>query len=388
MRHTLLVLTVLATVASAPLTALRGTGDTDAVQMFRIVHDDIATEVTPSAHALSARATMQVRPSSAGLRSLRLYLHKEFTVRRATEGGRVLSVTRPAGGDDRPMFSPSAAPIDIDLAREVRENEELTLDLAYDGPITGVINGVNLISPSPTEQGLYSAWFPIEKAGDAFTYGLKLTLPAGSVAVTDGRLIETTTSGDSTTYVVHGPNMDALPVLIPASSIEQAGAPLPKDVPLAVLLDRTWAGFEKQFVEAADAMPEDKFDFKPGGPLFTEVRTFGEQVRHFGAALYYNAAQQLGEPPPVDIEGQSGPDGVTGKAEIMKYLQGGFQYMRRAVSTMTNENATTIVRTPDRVGTRLLFAMLAAQHCGDHYGQMVVSLRMNGIVPPASRQPH
>ena len=174
----------------------------------------------------------------------------------------------------------------------------------------------------------------------------------------------------------------------PAQGPPQAAAVLPKAIPLGVLLERTWAGFEKQFVDAADAMPDNKFDFKPGGPLFGEVRTFGEQVRHFGAALYYNAAQQLGETPPVEIEGQSGPDSLKGRAEIMKYLRGGFQYMRRAVSTMTAENATTVVRTPDRVGTRLLFAMLAAQHCGDHYGQMVVSLRMNGIVPPASRQPH
>lgn len=178
------------------------------------------------------------------------------------------------------------------------------------------------------------------------------------------------------------------PPATPAQAPSQAAAALPKDIPLGVLLDRTWAGFEKQFVEAADAMPEDKFDFKPGGPLFKDARTFGEQVRHYGAALYYNAAQQLGEKPPVEIEGESGPDAIKGKAAIMQYLRNGFQYMRRAVGTMTSENATTVIKTPDRVGTRLLFAMLAAQHGGDHYGQIVVSLRMNGIVPPASRQLH
>src|SRR5690242_10497682 len=77
-------------------------------------------------------------------------------------------------------------------------------------------------------------------------------------------------------------------------------------------------GAETEFVEAADAMPEDKYNFAPTEGEFKGVRTFAQQVKHVAATNYMIGAAILGEAkPPVDIgQGESGPDSITAKADI------------------------------------------------------------------------
>ena len=79
---------------------------------------------------------------------------------------------------------------------------------------------------------------------------------------------------------------------------------------------------------------------------------------------------------------------MTSKADIVKFLKGSFDYSRKAVATMTDKNVMELVNSPfgDGKAPRLQVASIIAAHTMDHYGQMVVYLRMNGIVPPASRQ--
>ena len=98
------------------------------------------------------------------------------------------------------------------------------------------------------------------------------------------------------------------------------------------------------------------------------------------------------------IEGKEPPDGcatggphpATTKAELMTYLRDSFEYASRVLGTMTPENALEAVGGPYGAAgnnTRLGLATIAVWHASDHYGQLVVYLRMNGIVPPASRRP-
>src|SRR6266702_1200404 len=89
---------------------------------------------------------------------------------------------------------------------------------------------------------------------------------------------------------------------------------------------------EKVIVSAADAMPADKYGFAPTDGEFKGVRTFGQMVKHLSATNYILAAAALGEEP-----------------------------------------------------TRLALMVESLVHAFDHYGQMVEYLRMNGVVPPASR---
>jgi len=145
---------------------------------------------------------------------------------------------------------------------------------------------------------------------------------------------------------------------------------------------------EREFVPAAEAMPEDKFDFAPTNGEFKGVRTFGLQVKHVAANNYQIAAAILGEKPPAGSEADNGPDSIKTKADIVKYLKDSIAYSRKAFASINESNLTGQVQSPYGPGkaSRLGLAGLLVAHCFDHYGQMVEYLRMNGIIPPASRQ--
>ena len=154
------------------------------------------------------------------------------------------------------------------------------------------------------------------------------------------------------------------------------------------VLNRALTMAEKEFVPAADAMPEDKFGFAPSTGEFKEVRTFAEQIKHTAAVNYEFGAAILAEKPPVDIGDESGPESVKSKAEIMKFLNDSFVYLHKAIGTINEKNLVEPLKSPFGEGTvtRLGMSTLSVGHIGDHYGQMVVYLRMNGIIPPASRR--
>lgn len=153
------------------------------------------------------------------------------------------------------------------------------------------------------------------------------------------------------------------------------------------LLDHALSSTEHEFVPAADAMPEDKFNFAPTNGEFKGVRTYAQQIKHVAAVNYELAAAILEQKPPVDIGDESGPASLTSKADIMQYLKDSFAYAHKAIATINDKNLTETVKSPFGEGhvSRLALAMGFASHSMDHYGQMVVYLRMNGIIPPASR---
>jgi DinB superfamily len=150
-----------------------------------------------------------------------------------------------------------------------------------------------------------------------------------------------------------------------------------------------WIGVtEKEVVGAADAMPEEKYSFTPTAGQFTGVRTFGEQVKHLAANNYRMAAYIMGERPTAEQENETGPASVQTKAQIMAYVRGSFAALHRAMATISTGNMIeplNLFPSP-RQRTRLQLAVDVVAHSYDHYGQIVEYLRMNGIVPPASRK--
>jgi len=153
------------------------------------------------------------------------------------------------------------------------------------------------------------------------------------------------------------------------------------------VLDRTVSHMEHEFVPAAEAMPEDKYNFAPTNGEFKGVRTFGEQVKHVAAVNYELGAAILEEKPPVDINDEAGPASIKSKADILGYLHNSLAYVHKAIQTINERNLTGQVKSPFGEGkvTRLALAESVVSHAFDHYGQMVEYLRMNGIIPPASR---
>src|SRR5580700_4103819 len=153
------------------------------------------------------------------------------------------------------------------------------------------------------------------------------------------------------------------------------------------VLDHTVLNLEHEFVPAAEAMPEDKFGFAPTNGEFKGVRTYAQQVKHVAAVNYELGAAILEEKSPVPIGDESGPASITTKADILKFLNDSFAYVHKAIQTINDKNLVETVRSPWGEGrvTRLSLATSVAWHGFDHYGQMAEYLRMNGIVPPASR---
>lgn len=141
-----------------------------------------------------------------------------------------------------------------------------------------------------------------------------------------------------------------------------------------------------EFVGAADAMPEDKYSFAPSNGEFKGVRTFAEQVKHVAAVNYIFGASILQEKPPVDTGEEKGPATVKSKAEIMKFLNDSFEYLHKALDSISDKNQLDQVTVFGEMKmARMTVGAFACAHPMDHYGQMVEYLRMNGIVPPASR---
>lgn len=165
----------------------------------------------------------------------------------------------------------------------------------------------------------------------------------------------------------------------------------PKEQPATVAsaLDRDLTNLEKEFVPLTEAMPEDKFEFAPTSGEFKGVRTFAQQAKHVAATNFVVAAGLLQEKPKVDPKLENGPDDIKTKADVVKFLKDSFAEAHKAIALVNKKNVTQMLPNPfapDRKMARLGMATIFTWHGYDHYGQMVVYLRMNGIIPPASRQ--
>ena len=146
---------------------------------------------------------------------------------------------------------------------------------------------------------------------------------------------------------------------------------------------------EKEIISAVDAMPADKFGFAPADGEFKGVRTFGQMVKHFSATNHILAAAALGEKPPADAGDERGPENVRTKAEILTYVKGSFVHLDKAIEAIGKTdipvNASPISPLKRGDVTRSALIVESLVHAFDHYGQIVEYLRMNGVVPPASR---
>jgi hypothetical protein len=149
---------------------------------------------------------------------------------------------------------------------------------------------------------------------------------------------------------------------------------------------------EGEMMGLVKAMPADKYDFAPSQAIFapgqkTEfdtVRNFGQQAAHVAQANYFLFSTASGLKPDVDVAviGK-----MTKKDEIVAALAGSFDFGHKAIATLTAANAFEVVKSPEAgTMTRGTLSTFTVAHAFDHYGQLVEYLRMNGIVPPASRR--
>jgi len=141
---------------------------------------------------------------------------------------------------------------------------------------------------------------------------------------------------------------------------------------------------ESDFTSLAEAMPEDKWGFKPTQGAFTDVRTFTEQVKHVACSNEAWAKKLRGDTPPDHCD-TGGPSPAKTKAEILAYLHESIVMMDGEIAKSKLDNLMATMKGPCAGDNRLEVLNSELRHISDHYGQLVVYLRMNGIVPPASR---
>jgi hypothetical protein len=171
----------------------------------------------------------------------------------------------------------------------------------------------------------------------------------------------------------------------PASVPQAPPSPPPT---IASVVDSEISNIERQIVEVAEAMPEDKYNFSPEslnipGSDYKGVRTFGLQVKHVAASNYFIWSHLTGDKLPEGLKDGNGPENLKTKGEIIKFLQDSFALGHKAAARLTTENM--LQSAEGSKSSRLHLATFGVAHVSNHYGQMVEYLRMNGIVPPASR---
>jgi hypothetical protein len=179
-----------------------------------------------------------------------------------------------------------------------------------------------------------------------------------------------------------------LAITLLASTLFAPAQTQPPASTLASMVDREISAVEKQVVDAAEAMPEGKFNFTPEsltipGDDYKGVRSFAVQVKHIASSNYFIWSPISGDAVPPTIKDGNGPVDMNSKDEILKFLKDSFALGHKAAATLTPQNMLQAYA-PGR-SLRLDRVEFGVAHAYNHYGQMVEYLRMNGIVPPASR---
>lgn len=138
---------------------------------------------------------------------------------------------------------------------------------------------------------------------------------------------------------------------------------------------RTVRGY---LIRAAEEMPGADYSFRPS----PEVRTFGQQIAHIADDQYNLCAPARGltrKAAYSEIEHT-----LSAKAELVPALKDAFAYCDAAYAMLTAKNAGDIVPFANTTRSRISMLNWNVWHTFEHYGNLVVYLRIKGLVPPSS----
>ena len=160
----------------------------------------------------------------------------------------------------------------------------------------------------------------------------------------------------------------------------RAQAKKPAPSPSKAVLD-SWNDIGRKLITMAEDFPEDKYDYK----ATPAERTFAENLLHVAGVNYYFTNAVRGEKPPA---GENPPRSqYKTKADVVAFVKKSFADGAAAIEARGDKGMSETVVDPYSNGkTRISdYAYGFIEHSGEHYGQLVVYYRLNGIVPPESR---
>lgn len=148
--------------------------------------------------------------------------------------------------------------------------------------------------------------------------------------------------------------------------------------PLTDAFQARYQSMRQNLVEAAEAMPEESYNFK----LTPEQRPFGGWIGHVAMGSYHFCSM---------IKGEKAPDMAslhekTAKADLVKAIKESFDYCDRAAQGMTDQKALTAVQVEGKQVYPVQGMMSLVASMNEHYGNLVGYLRTKGITPPSSRK--
>ena len=141
-----------------------------------------------------------------------------------------------------------------------------------------------------------------------------------------------------------------------------------------------WNESARKLIAMAEDFPEDKYDYK----ATPAVRSFAEQLLHAAGAMYYFTAPVQGQTPPSEEPSRAK---YKTKADVVAYLKKAAEDGAAAIKSKGDKGMIDLVTDPDSKQTLHVSDMAYGliEHSGEHYGQLVVYYRLNGLVPPESR---
>jgi uncharacterized damage-inducible protein DinB len=175
----------------------------------------------------------------------------------------------------------------------------------------------------------------------------------------------------------------ACPLVLPAvaqESAKKAEALKPVPSPSQVVLAQ-WNEIGRKLVAMAEDLPENKYDYKP----HPDSRTFVAQLLHVSASMYYFTDVAQGQK--VRYGDDPTRDQLKTKAQVVAFVKKSVEDGANLIKAKGDAGMTAVVQDTES-NQKLRVSELAysvIEHSGEHYGQLVVYYRINGMVPPESR---
>lgn len=138
-----------------------------------------------------------------------------------------------------------------------------------------------------------------------------------------------------------------------------------------------WQQLSGYVLASAEDMPEEKYSFRP----VAGVRTFGELIGHVAGSQQMFCALAMGQTPPAEDAVEKA---ANTKAALIAAMKASNAYCTKAYA-MSDARSRGKITMFGQKQTKLYALMMNATHDGEHYGNLVTYLRINGLVPPSSK---